>query len=270
MSNHPKAPYASKPSTATALPNASLGYQVRVSQRAKHVSLKVSHFGEVEVVVPVGFDQRQIPTILEKRQAWIANAIKQVEATRQAGLLQPTGAVPEVISFESVGAEWQVQYCETGGDRITIRTVPTSRQPRERSLGRSLIVSGQTSNHEACRQVLRQWLCHQAKLHLTPWLRRVSQEIDLPYSRVSIRGQKTLWASCSSKKSISLNYKLLFLPAPLVRYVLVHELCHTIHLNHSAQFWALVAEKQPDYQPLDKAVGRAWGYIPDWVDRHSP
>ncbi|MGC1525969.1 MAG: M48 family metallopeptidase, partial [Phormidesmis sp.] len=64
----------------------------------------------------------------------------------------------------------------------------------------------------------------------------------------------------------SLNFKLLFLPRPLVHYVLVHELCHTVHMNHSKHFWALVAKKQPDYQWRRDALKKAWRYVPRWVE----
>jgi predicted metal-dependent hydrolase len=106
-----------------------------------------------------------------------------------------------------------------------------------------------------------------AEAELLPWLRRVSQEVHLPYHQAAVRGQKTIWASCSGKKNISLNYKLLFLPSDLVRYVFIHELCHTVHLNHSAHFWNLVAEKEPDYRLYDTELNKAWCYIPEWVER---
>jgi hypothetical protein len=263
MIDHPnKSPYASKaatsPSTSSRLPNPqSPPYQVRTSQRAKHVTIRVSHFAEVEVVIPPGFDQTQIPAILEKRQAWISRALKRVEVARQSVSPEPIGTLPEVICLRSLDQDWQIQYGNRTNEPVSLRSLRQTQQ---------LVLSGQTNHTEACRHVLRQWLSRHAKLHLTQWLRRVSQEMELPCGTVSIRGQRTLWASCSNRKNISLNYKLLFLPAPLVRYVLIHELCHTIHLNHSAQFWALVAEKEPNYQRLDKEVSGAWCYVPEWVD----
>ncbi|NJN88638.1 MAG: M48 family metallopeptidase [Leptolyngbyaceae cyanobacterium SL_7_1] len=263
MTDHQsKSPYTSKTSTPPTSPNRlpnlqARPYRIRVSQRAKHVTIRVSHFAEVEVVIPPGFDQTHIPAILEKRQAWLTRALKRVEVARQSVSLEPIGALPESICLRAIDQEWHVHYCTTEDEGLSLHPSPPTQQ---------LLISGQVSQAESCKQVLRQWLSWQAKLHLTPWLRRVSQEVALPCGTVSIRGQKTLWASCSNRKSISLNYKLLFLPAPLVRYVFIHELCHTIHLNHSARFWALVAEKEPHYKPLDKEVSGAWCYVPDWVD----
>jgi len=239
-----------------------LQYQIRESTRAKRVSIKVSHWGEVEVVVPQGFSQRRIPEILHQRQEWIAKTVQRIRSQR---LSSPHAGdvLPAQIELRSIGETWTVTYCQTTEPQIEAQievTVTGSHQ---------LTLRGQVGDVAACRQALRRWLSHKAQLHFTPWLQQVSQAIDLAYSRVAVRGQKTRWASCSNRKTISLNYKLLFLPAPLVRYIFVHELCHTVHLNHSPQFWALVAAKEPAYQPLDRALRDGWRYVPEWVERSS-
>ena len=101
---------------------------------------------------------------------------------------------------------------------------------------------------------------------LPPWLEQTGTELGLRYHRCTIRGQKTRWGSCSSRKTISLNYKLLFLPPHLVRYLFVHELCHTRHLNHSARFWGLVQEKEPLYESLEADLTDGSRYVPLWAE----
>ena len=68
------------------------------------------------------------------------------------------------------------------------------------------------------------------------------------YERLSIRGQKTRWGSCSSRGTLSFNWKLMLAPPEILDYVIVHELCHLTHMNHSPAFWALVASVLPDYR----------------------
>ncbi|GAB4131844.1 MAG: SprT family zinc-dependent metalloprotease [Cyanobacteria bacterium J069] len=234
-----------------------IDYRVRVSQRAKNISIHVSHWGEVEIVIPPGFDPRRVPEIVERRQDWIMRT-QQRFIDRQESLppdvVQP---LPEEIHLRSLPEAWNVTYVSTAGTHLTAATQGNYQ----------LHINGPTSNLESCQALLRRWLNRKATYHFLPWLRQVSREIDLPYTSASVRQQKTRWASCSSKRTISLNAKLLFLPAPLVRYVFIHELCHTVHMNHSAKFWALVGEKEPDFDRLDRELQKAWRYVPAWVER---
>lgn len=68
------------------------------------------------------------------------------------------------------------------------------------------------------------------------------------YNRVAIKNSTSRWGSCSEKKNLNFNYRILFLPPHLQDYIIVHELCHLQIFNHSPAFWALVAEMVPDYK----------------------
>src|SRR5829696_3902704 len=93
-----------------------------------------------------------------------------------------------------------------------------------------------------------------AKAHdvLSPMLAATAQELGFSYERIMIRRQRTRWGSCSARGTISLNCCLLFQRPPVVRYLLIHELAHTRHMNHSKRFWQCVARHCPDYQALDR------------------
>ena len=68
------------------------------------------------------------------------------------------------------------------------------------------------------------------------------------YSSITVRDQKSRWGSCSSRGTLSFNYRLIFAPSIILDYVVVHELCHLTHMNHSKDFWNLVASVMPDYK----------------------
>ena len=121
------------------------------------------------------------------------------------------------------------------------------------------------SDTQCSQNILQKWLTFMAKEHLMDWLVTLSDELELPFNKVIVRAQKTRWGSCSARKTISINRNLLFLPAPLVRYLFIHELCHTVHLNHSARYWSLVGKVEPDYKRLENELRDASRYIPLWA-----
>lgn len=94
----------------------------------------------------------------------------------------------------------------------------------------------------------------QAQRLITVRLAELNQQYGFPYKLVSIRNQKTRWGSCSKSGTLSFNYRLLFVDSAIRDYVLVHELCHTQHMNHSVRFWQLVARAVPNYRQLRAAL----------------
>ena len=75
-----------------------------------------------------------------------------------------------------------------------------------------------------------------------------NEHYKLEWNRVSIKNQKRCWGSCSSLKNLNFNYKIIFLPDHLADYIVVHEMCHLVHLHHKQTFWDLVGEVVPDYR----------------------
>ena len=84
---------------------------------------------------------------------------------------------------------------------------------------------------------------------------------------MGIKNQRTRWGSCTRQGRVSLNCKLLFLNREQVRYVMGHELCHTLELNHSVRFWALLRQFEPRADALHGSMRDAWTLVPAWARR---
>jgi len=229
-------------------------YTLRYSQRAKYLNLRVSRQHGLEVVVPLGYDLAQIPAILRQRQGWIEKHLQRF-AVEDVHSREAVCPLPDRIALLAIAETWSVTYLAAAIGRISL----------QEQLGQRLLLRGLTSDRALCQQVLETWLKRKAYHHLAPWLLDLSRTHQLPFSTVTIRGQKTRWGSCSNHQSINLNYKLLFLPETLVRYVLIHELCHTVHLNHSPDFWDLVAYLEPNYHVYKQELKQSDRFLPQWL-----
>jgi predicted metal-dependent hydrolase len=230
-------------------------YQVRVSSRAKYPRLKMSAREGLVVVVPDGFDESRIPAVLDEKRAWIHRSEERLREQAKFLVPQPAGMLPERISLRAIGEEWSVEYRRTNSARVTAA---------ER-LGRRLLVYGAVDRDQAVRDALRRWLSRKTREHIAPWLEALSRDRRLPFAVVAVRSQRTRWASCSTKGTISLNARLMFLPHHLVRYALLHELAHTEHMNHNRRYWLLLQSLEPNYLTLDRELRDAWRLVPEWI-----
>ncbi|MEM7564727.1 MAG: M48 family metallopeptidase [Pseudomonadota bacterium] len=111
---------------------------------------------------------------------------------------------------------------------------------------------------------MRQWIRQRAQMLFPGIISDLSSRTGLEFRRLSIRSQKTRWGSCSSSGNISLNDQLLFMPPDCVEYLIIHELCHTRHMNHGNAFWRLVEAHCPQYRQHERNLAQSKNWIPDW------
>ena len=229
-------------------------YSVKISPRAKHVSLKIIPHEGLVVVVPKGFNHSLLDELVASRSEWIEKTLRRYENHQQQ-----QGAIhkPEEITLPALNEQWHVHYLQTNAS--SVRVVESS--------DTQLRVMGAIEDEQACFKALRRWLMRHAKKNLLPLLMLASQDCALSYSKATVRGQRTRWGSCSSNGAINLNYQLLFVSPAMMNYVLVHELCHTVHLNHSKNFYRLLGGFVPEYKMLELKLKQAWQTMPAWLQR---
>lgn len=225
-------------------------HQVRVSARARYVRLRMSESDGLVVIVPKGFNRRHIAKILHERRDWIE------KARSKLGSLTPRkpASLPGSLLITATGKEWKLEYLQSKSQSVSVRRKDES----------TLVLRGNIVDQMACRHALQRWLARHAREILVPWLEGLSHEHNLPFQKATVRTQRTRWASCSSRGTISINTQLLFLEKQQVEYVFLHELCHTVHMNHSTKFWTLLEEMMPDYKKHHLEIHNNRKKIPRW------
>jgi predicted metal-dependent hydrolase len=220
-------------------------FAVRISPRARRLTARVHVGGRVEIVVPVGVNAHTVRDFVQRFTPWIDRKVAAMQC-----FAAPSEPVPATVEFaltqEKFAVDWRREPkrgLEQTLDRIVVRA------PDERG----------------ARALLQGWLKRAAYERLAPRLLQLADDLNYSVARVSIRCQRTRWGSCSTRGTVSLNCSLLFLTLEVVRYLFVHELAHTKHMNHSANFWRLVEKIEPDYRRLDRDLLAGWRTVPGWV-----
>jgi hypothetical protein len=229
--------------------------RVRSSRRARQVRLTLTPRDGLVMVTPHGVPQAELVALATSWRGWIAKQFEQMGIDDPAQLGVTETSLPDRIELAALGETWH----------ITRRYTPRSTTQVRRSRAGVLLLSGDLSDAEPARRALQRWLLRRAKEALPGQLAQLSRDTGLRYRSVAIRSQRSRWGSCSSTGDISLNYQILFLPPELARHVLLHELCHTVRLDHSPRFWNTVARYEPELPRLRAEMRRAWSHVPAWL-----
>ena len=215
---------------------------VRRSPRARRMRMTLSAEGNLTVTVPYGTAQSDVDGFVQSCLPWIERTRLKL-ALKQRRKPQTPPQFPSELFFPVTGERFPVRYewhpvCWTG----------------VREDQGAVLVTGRVLNAEQVRDALRLYLIRKAEQIVVPKLVALAAELGFRIGRVSVRFQRGRWGSCSRARDISLNAQLLFLRPEEVRYVLIHELCHTREMNHSARFWREVARYCPDHVRLRAAI----------------
>ena len=210
-----------------------LEFRVRRSPRARRVRVSVDGAGEVEVVLPKRAPERAAAQAVRELGPWIERR-RRTLARAAAEIARPEGTIPYL-----------------GRD---LRLAPQPGRERVHRRGDELLVP----KRDAAAAIER-WYRRQARAEIAPRLDAATARAGTSYTGLTIRGQKTRWASCSTTGHMSFNWRLLLAPEPVLDYVVEHEVCHLERMDHSPRFWALLESRVPD-----------WREHARWLRRYGP
>lgn len=231
-------------------------FAIRFSARARSARLRIGAREGLVVVVPTGLRRDKVQQIVSSKADWIAARMAEFDTVRHL-IVQPQAVRPQAFDLPALAESWRVEYREMR--RSTVGA--TTDQP-----GR-IVVFGAIQEVEACQAALRRWLARHATETLPPWLERVAAQCGPTPTDIAIKNQRTRWGSCARSGRVTLNCKLLFLPRDLVRYVMVHELCHLLEPNHSSRFWVHVRQMDRGADAHHGQMRDAWKLVPAWAQR---
>jgi predicted metal-dependent hydrolase len=162
--------------------------------------------------------------------------------------------LPKVIVLAAMKKQWKVSYIHSPGALVLIE------HPH-----RELVVYGKRYSKRAALQLINRWVKLKAATYLTELIDKLNRKVKVTFKKLVVRSHESQWGSYSSSKTISLNYRIIFLPPILTRHVVLHELCHVRVMSHSEKFWNEVAKFDKSWQKNKKALNQADCYIPKWA-----
>lgn len=135
---------------------------------------------------------------------------------------------------------------------LEIRRYPSYRKPGVMAEGDKLVVLTARTENTLIERAVREWYISRAAAVIPERVRFYQDQVKERIGRICIKDVRSRWGSCSSKRNLNFNWRLILTPMEVLDYVVVHELCHLKEMNHSRDFWALVEGILPDYEKRRK------------------
>jgi predicted metal-dependent hydrolase len=223
-----------------ALDSGKIKYEIVRSNR-KTVAIQLREDGSIKVSAPFSVTKNQIDEIIEEKLSWILKKQEELKRIQRERNVYRKFEDGEKISY--LGKEYILKIIKTEEDvrpKVVIDNHYMVIYISEKFIGEDA--------RGNIRNVIKKWLVERFRDIAAEKIKKYSILIGVNPTKITIREQKTRWGSCSSKGSINLNWKLVMAPMEVIDYVIVHELCHMIEMNHSKNYWKIVSSIMPDYK----------------------
>ncbi|MFA6939992.1 MAG: SprT family zinc-dependent metalloprotease [Clostridiaceae bacterium] len=207
--------------------NKPISVEIKYSRR-KTVYLRIVSQDSIEIRSPFGINNKKLLDFIIRNQVWIINELNEASINTKVRLYKDG----EVFFYQ--GQVYTLKVHIGHNDFVLIDKSDNT-------------INIKCKYSKDVKDVLIKWYKAQAGYYIKERVNYYQNVIGVRSDKISIKNQKTLWGSCSTKKNLNFNMRLIMMPHHVVDYVIVHELCHLIHFNHSKEFWGKVEEIIPDY-----------------------
>lgn len=215
-------------------------YHLTRSKR-KTIAISFDRDGNLCVKAPYFVSTRTIELFLKEKEAWINATSKRLENQRKQELLTrrplENGDVFSLL-----------------GDKLTLTVIREERQRGKvvSAPGRIILHVPFSADYEMKRELIEKWYRKEAAEIIRQKAEEFAKLLKVSYEDIRIKDQKSRWGSCSSKGNLNFNYRIIMAPETVCDYVVIHELCHLVHMDHSPAFWSLVESVCPTYRQYVK------------------
>lgn len=213
-----------------------INYVHKTHKRSRSLKIKIEPNGEVVVVTPPRFRISEIEKFIKQQETWIMTHVSKMKAKQSSSQSETTvnifGKKYEIVATanhsQKIGVAIQ-------GQKLIIN-LPHLEQAKQ----------SEQKKHQKTH--LERFLKNTAEKYIIPRTHQIGKKMDQSFKKITLRQQKTRWGSCSSKGNLNFNWRLIHAPTKVIDYVIIHELSHRQHMDHSLQFWSLVAKFDPAYR----------------------
>ncbi len=210
-----------------------VAYTLRRSRRARYARIEVGSSGGLTVVVPAFYDGDRVRLLLLKKHRWITAKLDKYGDLESAERRKPVKA-GDTIPYLGNNMLIETEMSEANGGNVSVA-------------GQTLVVS-LSPGQEDVRTALEKWYRTQARERIGSILDRFCARMGVSHNRVTLKGHRSLWGSCSRKRNLNFNWRLVMTPLPIIEYVVIHELAHLKEMNHSPRFWRIVESHCPEWR----------------------
>lgn len=206
-----------------------------IYKKRKTLGIYINIYGHIELRVPKDTKDQQITLLLEKNWKWIQKKVKE-NKERTEGHREKEYVEGEVFLY--LGQTYPI--------KVIIKE--TQDKGQVDFIDHQLVISVKEHNDESIKQALKRFYYKTCKSLIEKRIRHYQPNFKVKPRKIRISDNKSSWGTCNSKFELSFNWKLAMAPVEVIDYVVVHEMCHMVHLNHDRSFWRLVGKIMPDYE----------------------